>query len=89
MFLGQFYVQHSPFSALTLRRISVVKFSTDRHNRQFSTPCCGAPVCCEAAVAPNHRINFLFGLGRRCRGWPVVAGPVTDVLLKRRTQRLS
>jgi len=35
---------------------------------------------CDAAVIPNQRINLVFGLRRRIRGWSVAARPVTDVL---------
>jgi hypothetical protein len=87
---GLFCVQLWALSEPKLRRIHVVKFSADHHNRQISTPHCGAHFTCPyAAFAPNQRINSLFWVRRRCLGWSAAAGPVTDVLLKRRTQSLS
>jgi hypothetical protein len=68
----------------------VIKFSVEHHNRQFSTPRCGTQfICPNASFTPNQRINSIFGPRRRCRGWSTAAGPVTDVLLHRRTQRLT
>jgi len=81
------HFRHPPCAAL-----SVSKFSDDGHNRQVSNSYCNAQFTCDAAVILNQRINLVFGLRRRFRGWSVAARPVTDVLftaLKAMEQHLT
>jgi hypothetical protein len=53
--------------------LSVTSSSDDGHNRQLSDSYGNAQFTCDAAVFPNQRINFVFGLRRHCRGWSVSA----------------
>ena len=71
---------------------SLVKFSDDGHNCQFSNPCCGELFNSrDTEVVPNQHINLVFGR-YHCHGWLATAGPVTSVfslLSKQRTQHLT
>jgi hypothetical protein len=79
VFSGCFVFDGEQFRHPPWADFSVAKFSDDGRNFRFHNPYCDVQLTSrDAEVIPNQRINALFCLLRRCRGWSATTGLVTS-----------